>query len=241
MAEETEDIVAEVVETPAYVTKDDYDRLAGLVSQMQSSISQGFDALAAQRQTQGQTAEDYGDVSDDELEQALNTGTGADKFRRMVRAEAQRLTKTQIDPLRDEGQRAIAGIIRQTATATLPHYKKYAKEIDDYVDRLPTGQKLNPEVYKIAHDIVVGAHVDDIVKESIEAMKRQGSGDQRSQTPSQTSRGTTGFVPSGTITKPPSTDQDDILANKGQSPDQFAQGLGYKTWDEYMVKTEAYN
>lgn len=242
MPDEVVDVPEENVEPePQYVTRDDYDRLAGLVATIQQSVNAGFDALAAQRQTRHEPEPTIEDVTDEELEEALNQGTGAQKFRKMVNAAAARLAKDQIEPLRAEGQQAIAGLVKQTATQNLPHYKKYQKEIDEYVDRLPANQRLNPEVYEIAHNIVVGKHVTEIVNESVESFKRgSGGGAPHVNTPGGQGRSTVGFQPSGTITKPPSTEQAGLLADRGDSPDQFAMKLGYKSWDEYMTKAEEY-
>lgn len=226
---------------PQYVSKDDYDRLAGLVTQMQSTITAGFDALAAQRQTRQEPEPEIEDVADEELEQALNSGTGADKFRKMVQAAEKRLMKQHIDPLRAEGHQAIASLVQQTVANTLPHYKRFEKEITTYMDRLAPAAKANAEAWKIAHDIVVGQHSTELVNEAIEAMKRGGGGAPNVNTPGQNGRASLGQQPGATLTKPPDAEQTEMLANKGVSADQFAMKLGYTGWDDYMEKTKEYN
>ena len=225
---------------PSYVKREDFDTLAGLVRGMQDTMAAGFNALAAQRQATGQTQVDESDddVTDEELEEALNHGTGASKFRKMQQASERRIAK-QIAALQAEGTGAIANVVKQSATATLPHYKKYQKEIDEAVASMPANQRMNPQVYKVAHDIVVGSHVEEIVAESLERMKRgDNPKDPAVGIPGSGGRGGTGGRSLGTGGHTePDKDQLDALASSGRTADGFAQRLGYQSWVDYVAKT----
>lgn len=231
-----------IVETqenqPTFVDRKDFDTLAGLVQGMQSTMAAGFNALAAQRQAQNQPPpETIEDVSDEELEEALNRGAGADKFRKMVDSAAKRLVRDHIDPMKNEGTGAIAGLVKQLATDKLPHYKKYQKEIDEYVEQLPVAQRMNPKAYEVAHQIVIGQHVDEIVAESLEAMKRGGPAPNVG-TPGTGARSTGRQVESNTGQPEPDAEQTEALVSSGRTADGFAQRLGYQSWADYMAKTQ---
>src|SRR5712691_1700773 len=91
-----EEVVEEVVEepqAPQYVTKEEYMQTQNILQSLQQSmqtLSTGFNAVAADRQ-QRQAPADIEDVTDDELEEALQLGKGAEKFRKMVNAGVERV------------------------------------------------------------------------------------------------------------------------------------------------------
>lgn len=230
--------IQETQDQPTFVDRKDFDTLAGLVQGMQQTMAAGFNALAAQRQTQNQpAAETIEDVSDEEIEQALNAGTGATTFRKMVDSASRRIVRDHIVPMKDQGTGAIAGLVKQLSTDKLPHYKKFQKEIDEYVEQLPPEQRMNPKAYEVAHQIVVGQHVDEIVAESLEAMKRGGPAPVVG-TPGSGARSTGRQVESQDGLAAPDQDQLEALTSSGRTADGFAQRLGYQSWSDYMLKTQ---
>lgn len=118
------------------------------------------------------------DVSDGDIADAIDSGDKAriaQTFRKARNADRQRIEREALSPILSNGTAAFASVAKQLANS-LPHYKKFQKEIDSEIERW---QAANPnavvtyEHYKAAHDIVRGRHVEDLEREAREAGIRQ--------------------------------------------------------------------
>ncbi len=67
------------------------------------------------------TAPAIEDVTDEEIDDALQQGKGAGKFRKMVNAAVQKQTGAKIAQLESVGLGAIANLTAQLAQQTMPH------------------------------------------------------------------------------------------------------------------------
>jgi hypothetical protein len=181
------------------------------------------------------------EVTDEELEQALASGMGAGQtVKKLMAAMEERLLRTHINPLRDQGMGAIAGLTAQAAQGEMPHYKRYKKEIDEYVGHLQPELRLNPQAYILAHNAVVGGHMEELMQEDRAVRARQAAqgGD--------SSPGVSGVRKTEKGEKVPSAvdlggeEASSALQMIGQDEDGFAKKLGYKNWAAYMKETEQY-
>ena len=237
------EVVEEVVEqTPQYVTKEEYQRTNEILQSLQQNLqtlSAGFNAVAADRQQRGapQVAE-IEDVTDEELEEALQTGTGAKKFRQMVNAGVERVKREVLGPELTAGFQAITGLTREVVASKMPYYARFQKEIDEYIAALGPSQQLQPASYKAAHDYVVGLHVTDLLAEQTEASRRQGNPQPQGATTTGGNSRATGTGRGQPEVFTFTADNQSALAIKGYTPDQQAQRMGYKSWSDYMTKTQ---
>ena len=175
--------------------------------------------------------------SDEELDQAIATGQGAvPKIKALLAAQEERIRKQYIDPLRDEGLSAIAGINQEMARAKMPHYEKYKSEIDAMLQALPVNVRLNPQVYEMCYKTVVGGHLDDIVTERLQQEARKAT--QPVEVPGgRGRRPAQDEIPDAADLSPGAAD---ALAMIGRDQDDFARRLGYKDWKDHIQKTQGH-
>jgi hypothetical protein len=189
-------------------------------------------------------------VSDEEIDQAVLSGQGAAaRIRalvdRAVNDAADRLVKEQIAPLREFGVNTIAQLSHEVASGKMPHYTRFKKEIDQRVNALDASVRANPAVLKMIHDAVVGEHVGELTKEATEAAIRQAQ--EPKDKPGDPGTGA-GREPKRDAAELPDAQRvggDDGMAalshkgHGGQSQDEFARGLGYKDWNDYMKQYDS--
>lgn len=238
---EVEEVVEETVEqTPQYVSREEYMQTQSILQSLQTSLqtlSTGFNAVAADRQARGQVVEEIQDVTDEEIEEALQTGTGAKKFRQMVNAGVERVKREVLGPDMAAGFQAITGLTREVVASKMPYYTRFQKEIDEYIGALGPQQQLQPASYKAAHDYVVGLHVTELLAEQNEAGRRQANPQPQQGTLGGQNSRTTGVGRGQPEQFTFTADNQSALAIKGYTPDQQAQRMGYKSWSDYMTQT----
>ena len=80
---------------------------------------------------------------------------------------------TQIQSLQHQGVSMIANVVKDQISAKLPHYERFKKEIDEFLDKAPMESRTSPEMHKWAHDAVVGRHAEELMKEAAESAVRK--------------------------------------------------------------------
>lgn len=175
----------------------------------------------------------------EELEQALLDGKGAAKLLQAADLLAERkirkLREESLDPAISQSTSAVASLAKDAAAAKMPHYKRFQREIDQYIDQLPPNLRLRPETYKIAHDAIVGSHVDDLVREEREKVLREGAGGGATTPGSATGRDHgTKTIP--TVRELLGEGAEQALTSTGKTPDSFAKSMGYESWADYAEK-----
>jgi hypothetical protein len=213
-------------------------RLSTQLESLNGMLGQVVGRGAPQQQIPAPVIED---VSDEEIETAVGEGKGlAPRVRKMLNAFEARLVQNYINPLKETGLGAVAGLSQEVAKGQMPHYGRFKQEIDQYVTGLPAEARLNPQVYVVAHNAVVGAHMSELLEE-----ERQKTIRQANQTTAQEPTASV-KTPSKDAQKAPSAADlggDDAAAALqviGKDEDAFAKRLGYKDWQDYMAKTEEY-
>lgn len=230
---------------PEPTQSEEYKRLEGIISQQNQQFTQQFTQLqdnfnamlasVGNRPPASASPED--DVSEQELDEALDQGKGAAKFTRAMDLRVRKqdkLIQAKLAEIEEKGVAAISGIAKEMALSKMPHYKKYKSEVDAYIDQLPPAAKLNGPVYKVAYDAVVGSHMDEIVKADREAILREVANPNAVTLPGKPARGQEGDegkIP--TVEELFGKEAAEALVAVGRSSDQHAQRMGYKSWAEY--------
>jgi hypothetical protein len=121
------------------------------------------------------------DPSDEDYVEAVSAGDkskAADIRRRQRAADRERIRREELSPILTNGGAALASVAKQLAAQNLPHYKRFKKEIDAKIEQF---QAANPNVvvtfdhYDWAHKMIVGEHVDEMMKESREEAIRKAN------------------------------------------------------------------
>jgi hypothetical protein len=192
-------------------------------------------------------------ITDEEIDAALLGGSGAAGIRRLVdkavndRADA--LVREHIEPLNQTGIPALASLTKKITLEGMEHYAKYKTEIDERLGRMDAGLQTNPNALAMVYFAVVGEHDAERQKETEEATVRKiqeaaagGDGSPGTATPG----GSTGVTKREDKPTPDASTLAgqlgmEALAHKGnggQDQDEFARGMGYASWDEYMKQAE---
>jgi len=228
---------------PQYVDAGRFDEFRQTVQGTLGAISETLTALRETRPVPVAAAPAaVEDVSDTEIDEALQAGRGAPVFRKMVDAAVKRVRREEIDPLRQQMVSTATDLVANVATRDLRHYPKYKKEIDTMVAALPPETRVNPALWKWAHDVVVGQHVDEIAAEAVNAALRPAPTPEPMLRTARAGRGT----PAGGAEATPDVydvagdEGEAALAHHGVDRDGFAKKLGYKNWTDYMKQTKEY-
>lgn len=143
-----------------------------------------------------------------------------------------------VAPLRQTGLGALANLTKTQATAALPYYKRWQKEIDAFVSTMPPEAQMSPDVYAWAHNAIVGQHAAELLREEREAALRGPA----EPDPMPATRGR-GRVPEKDVVPMPEDLADGAgraLAGAGKDADTMARKMGYTDWKDYMAKTKDY-
>lgn len=242
--EETPPVVpATSTPSPTFVPSDDFKKfqetITGTLTGIQDAMSQITKSIGAPRVVTVGPGEKP--VTDDEIDSALRTGEGGSGvLRRLLNEKASELRRTEIDPLRQSGFTAVQGIVQEQVKGFMPYYDRFRKEIDEYIQAMPDDAKLNPKVYIMAHNAVVGMHHKELADEAVEAAIRKASEPPKADAPPSSRSGrSTGAPGTGGIPDPEDVfgrDAMDALATLGRTPDQHAKSLGYKDYKDYYEK-----
>jgi hypothetical protein len=222
---------------PQFVPVDDFKQQMALLNNTMSTLQEGIRAMSASRQSEPSREPALPpDLTDEEINNALREGENPAKvIRRLVantEARFQSALEHRAKQIEDFGVTSISRLAAEAAKPKMKHYPKYQKEIDGYVSQLHPSQRTSPETYQVAHDVVVGQHIDEIVQEHIEA-------DRRRRTAPVAQPGTSGGR--GTTTQPQTPSVEELLGKeaaqelraRGKSADQYAQQWGKKDWAEF--------
>ena len=227
---------------PQYV---DHATFAALQQTVQGTLGAINETLGALRETRPAPAPaappEIEDVTDAEIDEALQAGRGASVFRKMVNASVKRVQRDTIEPLRQQMVATGTELVATVATKDLRHYPKYKREIDAMVAALPAETRMTPGLYKWAHDVVVGQHVDEIAREAVEAALRPAPAPEPLPRASRSGRQTAPAADAVPDVYDIAGDEGEAaLQHRGLDRDGFARKLGYKSWADYMKQTKEY-
>lgn len=222
---------------PGQVTQEQFQQLQAQLGHLQQSNLVLQQALAQTQQQAPQQAAPQR-ITDEQVQKLIDEGKGVEAMRLLAAEQA----NERVSALEQTGVASLQSLTKQVALQKLSHYEQYQDEIEGYLQQLAQQAPdalLNPQVYELAHNYVVGQHVDDLVEAKVQEELRR-----RQQAPvgdiGPAGRVTThgqggGKIPSPTELFGPEIEQ--TLAQKGGA-DNWAQSLGYQNWADYVQKTE---
>ncbi len=222
---------AETAPAPQYVTAEQFIAALNQQTQTLQAMQESLSALRAEasRGPAGPAPAAEPFISQDQYAQAVQTGD-AGVIERYFDQKQRRYHVQNVEPLQRDGYEIVSNLQAEVRGAKLPHYDRYRKEIDESLRQMPPQVRAMPNAVKIAHDLVVGGHAEDLVREARESALRapavtpapQGSANGRAVR--------TDAIPSAEEL----WGRDTARALGNTSEDDFARRLGYKDWGAYV-------
>lgn len=120
------------------------------------------------------------EVDESDIFDAMESGDkqkASQLLRRARAADRARLEREVVGPLREQGTQALSAVAKVGADQ-LPNYKRFQKEIDEEIAKFRQanpGAVVLPDHYRVAHDMVSGRHVAELVQEAQEKAIRQAA------------------------------------------------------------------
>lgn len=172
---------------PQTVTLDQFNQLTSTVDRLATLMTQAMTPEPEPAPAPAPIPAPQRTVTMDMVNQAAIDATNTGDWRRYNEllakhtdeAVAERLhtfEQTKFQPIIQNGMQTMAQMAEQSAQA-LPHYTKYKREIDQVVRSMGANASATPHNWKLAHDYIVGLHVNDLINEQVEARIRQASAD----------------------------------------------------------------
>lgn len=242
-------------ETPAAVTRED---LAAMQAGFERTIAENrrqhqedLQAFAARLAPQARPAEPTGELTDDQIQERLDSGqmTQVQAMKMLSERAGKRVVMEHVEPLRRTGVGMMSDLTRDMAgMATVerdgqlapkyPHSRRFEKEIKEQLDQaVANGMAVTPVVYDYAYKLVVGGHADTIADERVEAAVRKAAAPKpeigRPAVRTGRSTGASGTSPLPTFEER-FADNMPALEAKGLTPDQWSRRLGYADAAAYV-------
>lgn len=238
---------------PSYVTVEEFKRMEQQIAGQTELLHSLSAALTAQRTAQPAAAPRQAaatEMTDAEIDAAVDEGrmTATQAARLIAKRENERTLREHVDPLRETGLAGLSTSAKSIALGTLDdagaprmrYYKKYQKEIDSWVERTPAQMRTNPELWQQAHDLVVGAHMGEILEAEREAALRAANAPKPEPTAQRSTTGRAAAAAAGGKLDPVEVfgeaamqRLDEQLARTGQTPDAWAKRRGYESFEKY--------
>lgn len=225
-------------EPPKYVTTDEMQRM---INESMQGIVQRMQQPQTPLTPQAPAFTLPPEISEEDIAAALEDGDykKALKLQRQQRERDRLQFQHDLNQLRTEGASAIGDLAEQVTLEKNPDYKKYKREVDEYLARFPVNVQKDPGVRDAVLNMVRGRHMDEIVAERIEQEKRKATLKDEPQDPrSGTSQRRQ--VGKGQEASPFRDEDFEALRFQNMSNDEFARKLGYDNWAAYLKMQAAY-
>lgn len=236
---------------PSYATKDELQafsvnlqtltsKLAEIGGQIDVLSNQSRQPAAVQQNNAPQAPSRT--VTQEHIDAAIDAGDfrKVAQLQRTMQLEDIREQETrfasQLQQLQQAGSAAISNLVVGRAEKELPYYNVYRAEIEKFISQMPADARTNAELYKFAHDAVVGAHIDEIKQKEREmAVRQQMDGGTNGYKPGEVGQGRIGSNnndPNKSLTLASvygenAKDIQRLLDQKGITLAQHAKKLGY--------------
>jgi len=178
------------------------------------------------------------EMSDEELSNGMLEGKPA-AIRSVIRSELSRFEREKLAPMREAGVASISQISQTIASKDLKYYKRYEKEINQYLSTVNPELRMQPQMIQLAYKAVLGDHIDEIENEVREQTIRSRAADN-----SQDTAGATRAIrKQGTMPTAQEEFGDSAhaaLKQVGRDEDHMARRMGYASWADYREKTKKY-
>lgn len=235
--ETTPETAAPAAPAPSYVPADEFKLFQSTITGTLDTIRESLQALNNSRVQSGNTAPVVQDATDEEIDTALAEGKGAKVFRKMMaaaKAELDAKYDARAREIEDTASGSLAGMALEMAKPKMKYYDKpYVKqEVDNYIKQMPANQRLNPQNHLVVYNAVVGAHMDKIVAEELEAAARKNRNTVGAQPGGSTGRSNESPV-HASVKEVFGDEAERELRSRGRSLESIAKAFGM-TVDEYI-------
>lgn len=185
------------------------------------------------------------DVTDEQLVEALRSGTEQDVarlFRKANNAASERATRAvrkELQELRHSGVSTFARMSSELTSSKMPllqEFPEIKQAYDTELKQIPDDWKANPDYLMSLYSRIVGQHIDLIAQRKVEAAIRKAREPEQPSMPT-TSNGRGAPSPQDSVPDVTSIAGQAgarLLQEKGLNGDAFAQRLGYESWEAYM-------
>lgn len=216
--------------SPTYITAEQFMAFQTQQTQTLQSINESLAAMrseAARRPDAAPAATEHA-VTAEEYASAVQTGD-AGTIERYFDQKQRRYHAAEVAPMQRDGAQILGDMQARLSASTLPHYTRFKKEIDAAYAQMPPQLRAMPEAITIAHDLVSGRHVGELVAEAREAALRTPAVQPNAPGAANGRAVRTDNVPSAEDW----LGKDNARALGNVSEDDFARRLGYKDWAAY--------
>jgi len=151
---------------------------------------------------------------------------------------------TQTQSLQHQGVSMIANVVKDQISGKLPHYERFKKEIDEFLEKAPMEARTAPEMHRWAHDAIVGRHTEELMKEAAEAAVRKhmdgGSGYNPGAGSGSGGSDSQGTLTIDTVYGDDAKDIKRLLQSKNITIDQYAQRRGFANAQAYLTHVKKF-
>ncbi len=230
---------------PQYVTLQDMqsqqekqDQVMATLQQQNTELMSTLNTVLS-NQAPAQAPAPAPSLTGKDIDEMITNGEGGDKilshFDQMMDKKISAYNADVVAPMRTQGTASISTIAKQNAKNTLPYYSMFTSEIDDYVGKLDPSLQANPEIYKFAHDSIVGQNVEKVMKlEQEKKLRAEQEHDITHQQTPGTNRQGGGDDEPGKV-QPPKEFFDarglQLLLDQDITADKHAKNMGFKDYD----------
>ena len=240
------------------VTKSDWEQMQSRISAFEQQASNfNMNQQVAPPPPSGPTLDeqlaDYNkkiEAIEEQIDNRIQDGKGvASLLRQRSQLESEalrmRIQQEDIQPVMNAGLTTMSQLSEKITKSDMPYYELVKGDLKKQLDGLTPQQRANPDVLKLAYNFAVGGNFDKIFNAEMEKRMREANAQQASLDASASSRAQKVVfndveVPDWNAVM--SDGAKAALKEKGVSPDQYYQKLGYKGgWAEYYsVHKESY-
>ncbi len=175
-----DEVAGQEAQQPETVSKADYEALKQNYERQSQQVDRLTDSLGQvasgmQYQQPVQAKQEEPGITPEEIEQALQEGTGADKFMKLVDSKVKSVEARNNQMLAALAQKSFgstAELVKAQTLGNLEHYKDYQGQIDSALAGMSLADRADPEKVKGVYDYVVGTNHDEIFKKKMEAYAR---------------------------------------------------------------------
>jgi len=150
-----------------------------------------------------------------------------------------RQAEARVSQLEQTGALSIDAVSSMQAEGTLPHYKRFKKDIDAEMAKFPANVRMLPTARQYAYNLVVGQHADELIAEKVEETKRSQRDDPANASrPGESGRPQGGGRPATEpvdVAKVFGEDAAVALTSIGKDFETMVKRMGYKSVDEYVA------
>lgn len=230
------DTATETAPAPSYVTREELQSQSdALLSRIQGLLEGATIGQRVEAPRPTAPTVDYAAI-----DTAIQEGRGASEIARLVdqavQAKVAAAVAEHVEPLRNVGLSNLEQVARAQALSGKKHAKKFEREIDSLMRNVDPAGRSSVDAWNKAYAMAVGMKSDELEKEAVEAAVRTALAQRVDSSPKP---GSSALVDDDGTALPSvddafGADWQRALAEKGQTPDDWARRAGYGDMKSYL-------